>query len=46
MRGKKELIDQINELEHKVIRMDIKQDDQFTLIGSLAVIKNLVKRAK
>lgn len=46
MRGKKEIITHIEELERMVLRMDCKQDDRFTLIGGLAVIKSLVKKAK
>lgn len=46
MRGKKEILEHITALEKIVIKMDIKQDDRFTLIGGLAVVKNLVERAK
>lgn len=46
MKGKKEIITHIEELERMVLRMDCKQDDRFTLIGGLAVIKSLVKKAK
>lgn len=46
MRGKKEIIEHLNELEKIVISMDMKQNDRFTLIGGLAVVKNLVVRAK
>ncbi len=46
MRGKKEIIEHITEIEKLVMSMDIKQDDRFTLIGGLAVVKALVVRAK
>ena len=46
MKGKKEILEHITALEKIVIKMDIKQDDRFTLIGGLAVVKNLVERAK
>ncbi len=46
MKGKKEILEHITELEKIVINMDIKQDDRYTLIGGLAVVKNLVERAK
>jgi len=46
LKGKKEITEHIEEIEKLVMKMDIKQDDRFTLIGGLAVIKNLVSRAK
>jgi len=46
LRGKKEILEHLTELEKIVMTMDIKQDDRFTLIGGLAVVKNLVERAK
>lgn len=46
MRGKKEIIKHIEELERLVINMDMKQDDRFALVGGLAVVKNLVSRAR
>lgn len=46
MRGKKEILEHITELEKLVMSMDIKQDDRFTLVGGLAVVRNLVEKAK
>lgn len=46
MRGKKEIIEHIEELERLVISMDMKQNDRYALVGGLAVVKNLVMRAK
>jgi len=43
--GKKEIVNHIEELERLVINMDMKQDDRFTLVGGLAVVKNLVNRS-
>ncbi len=45
MRGKKAILEEISGLEKMVFTMDIKQDDRFTLVGGLAVIKNMVERA-
>jgi len=46
MRGKKEIISNVDELERLVLGMDMKQNDKFALIGGLAVVKSLVKKAK
>ncbi len=46
MIGKKKILEHITEIEKIVMSMDIKQDDRFTLIGGLAVVKNLVSNTK
>ena len=46
MRGKKEILSHIDELERMVLGMDCKQEDRFKLIGGLAVIKALVRKVK